>query len=157
MDAVHSPLRSSLRRRVFALAGGTIALMLFIVVLGDMRRRSVPLQQAVWYATKLTERVGDLGVLPSNLDVRSAGPETANLQRFTWLSREEARALRSHEGRVMVVHSAPIQRILSSNGRVAVFHDEHGFHAEWLSEEVYLAQRTDLMQAIDRGRSPTRD
>lgn len=157
MDSVRSPVRSSLRRRVFALAGGTIALMLFIVVLGDMRRRSVPLEQAAWYATKLTQRVGDLGILPSNLDVRSAGSEAASLQRFNWLSREEVRALRSHEGRVMVAHSAPIQRILSPDGRVAVFYDTHAFHAEWLTEEGYIAQRTILTQAIDQGRSASRD
>ncbi|UCC31725.1 MAG: hypothetical protein JSU86_05485, partial [Phycisphaerales bacterium] len=81
--------RLSILRSVIVLAVATIALLVFILAQGDVRRRQRAMEQAQWHANGLAKRVGEAGALPLNLE-----PEPApgrRLEMFESLSRQEAR------------------------------------------------------------------
>ena len=116
------------------LAMATIALVLFILVLGDIRRKGTPLSEAMWYADELSQRLEGTKALPMNLELLDVPPEhRRKLQKFEWLTREQARTLRRTSERLIVAHTKPISRILAPDGRAVVFFHAGQFQAEWLS------------------------
>ena len=61
--------RPPVRRSMVFLAIATIALVVFILILGDARRKRTALSRAAWYADTLSKQLGEGGTLPLNLEL----------------------------------------------------------------------------------------
>lgn len=129
--------RDPLGRRLLWLALATVALVAFILMLGDSRRRGVALIRAAEYITQLQSRQGPGRSLPLNLAFEPDVPATSRPLRFTWLSRDEAATLRKVSDPVLVAQTAPIRCHLRRNGRAVVFFENGDFRAAWLTLPVY--------------------
>ncbi len=143
--------RPPVRRSVAVLVVATLALVVFILVLGDIRRKNTPLAQAQWYASQLTDRLGSARALPLNLDVDVSPAHEPKLRRFNRLTPERARTLRQAGRRVVAAYTNPINRVLAPDGRAVVFFEAGSFSAEWLSlaeADVVLAAQQSLIQSL---------
>ncbi|GAG12856.1 unnamed protein product, partial [marine sediment metagenome] len=94
-DAVKlSRRRTPVSRSVIILVVGTVALFVFILVQGDLRRRQRAMEQAHLHAAALAKRVGEAGALPLNLEPLPTPERKAKTYRVEQLSRRDARHLR---------------------------------------------------------------
>ena len=143
--------RTPIYRSVIVLTIGTIALFIFILVQGDVRRRQRATEQARSYAATLAKRVGDAGTLPLNL-----GPDQMILQ-IEWLSRQDAGHLRKSAERGIVAQTKPVLQVLAYDGQAVIFFQNGRFDVEWLAlskfDERHAAQRELIRRlAGDAGR-----
>ena len=136
----------------------TLALVVFILVLGDMRRKYTAVQFATWYADELTERLGGTQALPLNLKPDAAPEHARKVKEFEWLPREDARQLRGRDGRILVARTRPVNRSLAPDGRAVVFFTSGTFHTEWLAlaefDDLDAAQRRTLLEATPAPADP---
>ena len=137
----------------------TVALVVFILVLGDMRRKYTAVQLATWYADELTERLGGTQALPLNLKPDAAPEHARKVKKFDWwLPREDARLLRGRPGRILVARTHPVNRSLAPNGRAVVFFTSGTFHTDWLArtefDDVDAAQQSALLEATPTTADP---
>jgi hypothetical protein len=157
--AVTSPRRRPpVRRSMVLLAIATIALVVFILILGDARRKRTALSRAAWYADTLSMQLGEGGTLPLNLELDVPPEQRPELLRFQWLTREEVRRFRTSDKRVIVAHTRPIRQTLAPRGRAVVFFQAGTVDSGWLTlsefDGLYTAQKAEHR----RGPSgPTRD
>ena len=142
--------RAPVRRTVTWLIVATVALAIFILVLGDVRRKRNALSQAAWYARELSNRLGESRTLPLNLDIDVALAHEAKLQAFEWLTREEARRLRGEQRRIIVAWTREIRQILASNGRAVVFFQSGTFQPEWVTLAEFERFRAARDDDLDR-------
>jgi hypothetical protein len=120
----------------------TLALVVFILGLGDWRRRNTAVSAVTEYARELSARLGDGRALPLNLDV---SPELQpRLRRLEWLTREEARRLRAEKTRLILAQTHEVRQYLGRNGRAVVFFDNGQFESTWVTtaefDRLYTAQ-----------------
>ncbi len=143
--------REPLGRRLLWLLLATVALVAFILMLGDSRRRSVAMVRAAEYINLLQSRLGPGRSLPLNLAFEPDVPATSRPLRFTWLSREEAESLRQNAEPVLVAQTAPIRCHLQRNGRAVIVFTNGDFRAEWLTlpefDRLHAAQQARLGSA----------
>jgi hypothetical protein len=90
------------------------------------------------------QRVGETGALPLNLELPNEHPPVVG--RFTWLSREHARLLRSVNGRIVAAWSGRVPRILVPDGRAVIIFEDGRFRVEWFSLKTF-AQISGAQQA----------
>lgn len=139
-----SPRRAPVRRSVIFLAIATVALAVFILGLGDWRRMRMARSEAELYANELSKRMGDGLALPLNLEIAGSPELKPKLHRFDWLTSEQARRLRSKDGRFIVAQTAEVRQVLRSNGRAVIFFQAGEFQCEWLRrskfDALYAAQ-----------------
>lgn len=133
---------------MLVLAVATIVLVVFILLLGDARRRRAALFQAEWYAAALSSRYGESPTLPLNLDIEPAGRQQIGSRIFKRLTRLEARRLRHTDHAVMVVWTQPVRQVLARDGRAVIFFENGVFRFDWLSpaefDEAHAAQQAEL-------------
>ena len=129
--------RKSIIRSVIILAIATAVLILFIVLLGDLRRRSFAMSQAKWCQAQLQTRLGENRVLPLNLELDVSPAASSKTLHFESLAREQAWLLRESDQRIMVAQTAPIRRRLLPDGRAVVFFEEGRFGFEWLRDRDF--------------------
>lgn len=138
------------------LAAATVGLILFILVMGDLRRHKTAFALAEAYIANVSQRVGDPQILPMNLEFRP-DEQTDELGttrgKMECLTREQAWLLRQSDRRVMAARTGPIRRRLMSDGRVAVFFEQGVFSLEWMLLDAFdrleIEQRLEL-ERLDR-------
>ncbi|MGB2984336.1 MAG: hypothetical protein WBE26_00520 [Phycisphaerae bacterium] len=156
-DAVKlSRRRTPVSRSVIILVVGTVALFVFILVQGDLRRRQRAMEQAHLHAAALAKRVGEAGALPLNLELLPTPERKAKTYRVEQLSRQDARHLRKSGKRVIVAQTVPLPQVLTPDGRAVIFFEGGKFDVEWLTlpefDELYAAQQDEIRRlAADTG------
>ena len=136
------PRRRMIVRSAGLLAFATIALVLFIVGLGDVRRKSVALEQVRTHADVLETRRQAVGALPMDLAPDTPPDQLKATAGSEFLAPSEVRWLRNHPDRVWVFASKPVARILASDGRAVIFFQAGRFVVEWMT----LAEFTHLSE-----------
>lgn len=148
--------RKRVVRAFVFLAAATVGLILFIVVMGDLRRHKTAIALAEAYIARVSQRVGNQQILPLNLAFRP-DDRTDELGtprgKMEWLTRDQAWLLRQTDGRVMAAWTGPIRRRLMSNGRVAIFFEHGVFSLDWMLLDAFdrleIEQREEL-ERVDR-------
>lgn len=144
-DPPKSPVRSvqkrSTARQLILLGAATVALIGFILLMGDIRRKSAALKRAEVYAAELTGRVGESGTLPLELTTRDSPDVPSQTFRFETLGRDEAFRLREKDGDIMVAWTGLIRGDVLPEGRAAVFYVGKHFSARWVKESDFARQR----------------
>lgn len=136
-----SARRKGVRRSVFFLVVGLLALIVFIVVTGDVRNRGWALTYANEYAQQLQARVAADRLLPSDLSAALAGGQALKkMYRFEHLTPDQALALRDARRAIIVAQTIPVARRLAPDGRAVVLYEQGVFRAEWMT----LARFDDL-------------
>jgi len=142
--------RASIGRRIFTLTVATIALVVFIILLGDVRRERVAVAQAQWFADMLHKQMGESTTLPVNVAPHAVADDARRLAALDWLTRDEIRHLRNLPGPIIVAHTQPVPRVLLSDGRAAVLHESGKLQSRWVSssefESMFAWQRSVLRQ-----------
>ena len=125
--------RKSVGRSVMFLACCLLALMVFILVVGDVRSRGCALSYANEYARQLQARAAEDRVLPLDLSAAPAGGQTLRkMYRFEFLTPDEASELRSADRAIIVAQTIPVARRLASDGRAVVLYEQGLFRVEWM-------------------------
>lgn len=143
--------RKRVARAFIFLAAATAGLILFILVMGDLRRHKTAFAMAEAYIASVSQRTGNQQILPLNLAFRSddrtneSGTTRGNME---WLTRDQAWLFRHTDRRVMAARTGPIRRRLMSDGRVAVFFEHGVFSLDWMLLDTFdrleIAQREEL-------------
>ncbi|MHC5109161.1 MAG: hypothetical protein ACYTHJ_04705 [Planctomycetota bacterium] len=149
---VATPARSigSVRWKFFRIGLTGLLVIVFILVTGDLRRRTVPLGQAEVYASMLSERQGETSSIPLNVSLDVPQEARVGLYNFDHLTREQARMLRGSSGPVLLAYTREITRIILSDGRAVVLFDNGEITSRWLGTEEFrdlLASRNELIAA----------
>lgn len=144
------PVKKSTGRQLVVLAVATVALIGFILVMGDIRRKSAALTRAQSYAAELSGRMGESRTLPLELTSRRTPNIPSQTFRFESLSRDEAFRLRETVAPVMVAWTGSIRGDVLRPGRVVIFFEEQSFAARWL-EEADFADRLARQNVSLRG------
>lgn len=147
--------RSALFRRLAWLAAATIALVLFILILGDVRRQNVAMVRAREYADELNKRLGAEKLLPLNLEPADTAAASTGKFRFEWLTRDQAFRLRGAPGPLMVAHTVPISADIVRDGRAVILFDNDQFSVLW----VRAARFSEMKRTLDArlASAPARD
>ena len=145
-----APPRSSVFHSAIVLLLATLALVAFICMLGDLRRKNNAITRTRWHADAFARRVAGTDVLPLNLEP-DVPPELRNqIIQVEWLPRDAARYLRSSQRRVIVAYTRPLPRVLGSNGRAVVFFQDGRFDVEWLTlsrfDGLFAAQQEEIQR-----------
>lgn len=140
--------RTPIHRSAIVLTVCTIALLAFIFVQGDSRRRQRAIDQLRRQAATLVERVGESGILPLNLEPDTDPTQQSKAVRVDWLTRQDVRLLRKSAGRKIVVQTIPVRQVLARVGRAVIFFEKGRFDVEWLTlaefDEQYAAQLDEI-------------
>jgi len=131
---------------LLVVAAGT--LLVFIVGVGDFRRKHNALAQMEWHCGTYVSRMGDTGTLPLNLEPDIADVRKARMIKLHWISREEARALRSQPEPVIAAYTVPIPCVLTAKGRAVAYFDNGAFRVEWVGPDEFnrrLAKQRDMI------------
>lgn len=132
----HRPI--SLTKWLLLLVLGSIVLVAYIGLQRDLRLKRYTLEQATWYADKLSEKLGDSHSLPLNLDVVVPAESEAQMFTMEWLSREDARILRQSQQSIIVGRANRLlRRVLTPDGLMVVTFHNGQFKGEWLSQSEY--------------------
>lgn len=152
--------RRSIFRYALLLVVATGALILFILLLGDLRRESSALAQMKRYTGTLTARLGENRSLPINLEPDESPEPASRTYTFDYLSRDQAWLLRDRDKRTIVAQTLPVHQRLLFDGRVVVFFEQGRFTFEWLRmadfDKLYNVQVEELRQlARDAAAGPS--
>ncbi len=157
-DTRHIRRRRAVRRQIILLLVGTVILVTFIMVLGDMRRQRWSMEQSRWYAAQLMKRSGEFRVLPLNLfvDVMQDVPDRLKAQArpFSYLTREQARLLSKSSNRLLVAWSKPVHRVLAKDGRAVVLYEEGSFQPVWIhlaDFDLFFARQQQELERLKSG------
>ncbi len=145
-----SPQKSSVRSLLLLLVA-TSALLVFIVGVGDFRRKQNAIAQMEWHCGTYTSRMGDTGTLPLNFEPDIAVSRRLRMLKVFWLTREDARALRGISDKIIVAYTAPIPRALAANGRAVAYFKDGAFTAAWLEPDAFdkhLKKQQDAIRAL---------
>ncbi len=148
--------RKRVARTLTSLAIATAGLILFILLMGDLRRHEAAFARAKVYIDQVTQRMGQQHVLPLNLAFRvdeELGELTAARRKFEWLTRKESWLMRGSDRRVLVAYTDPIRRRLMADGRVIVFFEKGVFRSEWVLLEVFdrlVAAQIEELERLER-------
>ena len=138
--------RRSVFRSAFFLVLCTIVLFVFILVQGDIRRRQRTVDDAQSYASVLTERIGETGALPLNLELPDDHPPPSCL--FRQLNRRDTHLLRQSDERIIAAYSSPVTRVFAPDGRAVLLFTDGRFDVDWLSldefDRAQAAQREEI-------------
>ena len=144
------------RRRVRILSSVVLLLLaaatliVFIGVLGDIRRQSNALLQAERHAATYAGRAEGTGILPLNLEPEAQDESGAGMIPIEWLGPDEARLLRKCRERVIVARTVPVVKAMGRNGRAVVFFRNGQFDVEWVTlsefDELHTAQRAEIQR-----------
>lgn len=136
-DRRHS-LRRSLGWRVLA----ALVLISFVCFLGDMRRRHTALTQMERYAAALSERTGDSGLIPLNLDPADILGDTHRPIDMETLTRSQAACIRGGGDPILLAWSVPLVQVLGRNGRAVVTFQGGKVEAAWITESQFAEWRS---------------
>ena len=149
--------RKRVARTLTLLAVAAVGLILFILVMGDLRRHEAAFALAEAYIDQVSQRVGQQNDLPLNLAFRTAeelGKSAAVRPKLEWLARDEAWLMRRSDRRVLAAQTHPIRRRLMPDGRVVVFFEKGVFSSDWISLDVFdqfVAAQTEELERLERG------
>lgn len=152
-DVALAKRRKRVARTLTSLVIATAGLILFILVMGDLRLNEAAFARAEVYIDQVTQRMEQPHVLPLNLAFRvdeELGESTAARRKFEWLTRKESWLMRGSDRRVLVAHTDPIQRRLMADGRVIVFFEKGVFGSEWVSLEVFDRLVAEQIEELER-------
>lgn len=155
-DAEPAKRRKRVVRTLSLLAVATVGLILFIVVMGDLRRHEAAFALAEAYIDQVSQLVGQQHDLPLNLAFRvdeKPGESAATGPKLEWLTRYEALLLRRSERRVLAAHTQPILRRLMTDGRVVVFFEKGVFSSDWISLSAFdrfVTAQTEEFERLER-------
>lgn len=119
----------------------TGALIVFILLMGDFRRKSAALQRTRAHAAELEQRVGTGGVLPLELSARESADAASPSFRVESLGRDQAYRLRHVDGPVLVAWTGVIRGDILPEGRAAVFFERGAFTSRWMDERGFVTFR----------------
>jgi len=148
--------RKRVVRSLSLLAVATVGLILFIIVIGDLRRHERAFALAEAYIVQVSQRVGRQHALPLNLAFQvdeKPGESIAARPKLEWLSRYEALLLRRSDRRVLAAHTQPILRRVMTDGRVVVFFEKGVFSSDWISLgtfERFVTAQTEEFERLER-------
>ena len=135
--------RRSVHRSLALRAVAVLVLLVFIVGLGDFRRKRNALSQAERYADALRKRVGDSGIIPLNLDPEAFDELPQRSIRMEALTREDVRKLRERDGAFLIAWTVPIVQVLGRNGRAVVILDGGRHEVAWLTLDEFDVRRAE--------------
>ncbi len=148
--------RVPIYRSVMFLVVGTIALLVFILVQGDVRRRQRAMEQAKRHVATLAKRVGDAGALPLNLQPEPVPERQPGMFRVECLARQDALYLRKSNRRGIIAQTTPVLQMLALDGRAVIFIENGRFDVNCLKlpefDERFAAQRDDIRRLADDAR-----
>lgn len=156
-DAEPAKRRKRVVRTLTLLAVATVGLILFILVMGDLRRHEAAFALAEAYIDQVSQRVGQQHALPLNLAFRvdeKPGESPAARPKLEWLTRYEALLLRRSDRRVLAAQTQPIRRRLMTDGRVVVFFEKGVFSSDWVALGVFdrfVTAQTEEFERLERG------
>lgn len=155
--------RKRVVRTLLLLAVATVGLILFILVMGDLRRHAGAFALAKKYIEHVSQLVGQQHALPLNLAFRvdeKPGGLAAGRPRLEWLTRYEALLLRRSDRRVLAAHTQPILRRLMTDGRVVVFFEKGVFSSDWISLgafDRFITVQTEEFERLERAEAAKND
>lgn len=155
-DSLPAKRRKRVVRTLSLLAVATVGLILFILVMGDLRRHERAFALAEAYIAEVSQRVGQQHALPLNLAFRvveNLGESPAARPKLEWLTRYEALLLRRSDRRVLAAQTRPILRRLMTDGRVVVFFEKGVFSSDWISLDVFdrfITAQTEDFERFER-------
>lgn len=135
-DTEPAKRRKRVVRTLSLLVVATVGLILFIIVMGDLRRHERAFALAKTYIDEVSQRVGQQHILPLNLTLQvdeNPGETSGPGPTLECLTRYEALLLRSSDRRVLAAQTQPIIRRVMSNGRVVIFFEDGVFSSDWIS------------------------
>lgn len=140
---------NEIRFRLAKLILAIILVVVFIIVMGDLRRHNVPMMQAERFAEQLRQQQGETKTLPLNIRFELPPDLKTAFFSFTCLDRSEARVLRDLPGTVIMAYTRHVTRLLLSDGRAVLLFDNGNIEARWLSgrefDEIMEAQAKRLV------------
>ncbi|MCH9003352.1 MAG: hypothetical protein IIC02_12330 [Planctomycetes bacterium] len=155
-DAEPAKRRKRVVRTLALLAVATVGLIVFILVMGDLRRHEGAFALAEAYIVQVSQRVGQQHALPLNLAFRvdeKPGESPAARPKLEWLTRYEALLLRRSDRRVLAAQTQPILRRLMTDGRVVVFFEKGVFSSDWISLgafDRFITAQTEEFERLER-------
>ena len=113
------------------------ALVVFIGLLGDVRRKRTALDQMRRYGESLMIRVGEAKLLPLNLEPDPARVDLRDAILMDHLSAEEAQRFRAAAGPVIVAQTTALPTAVLPKGRAALIFQGGRFSVEWLTIDEF--------------------
>ena len=156
--AVGNTRRRSTFRSLLLLAVASATLIVFILAIGDLRRKQNLLAQGQETVVELQGRVSSDGLLPSNLEPSSRTFSGGAVLSFNWLEPDKARALRASDRAVVAAYSNPILIALYWDGRVVVIFERGRFRTEWIANNEFdallQAQEAEIWRLREKAAAP---
>jgi hypothetical protein len=128
--------RRAVVRRVAGLIAATGALVVLIVILGDVRRASNVLAQSRQKAAAAQERLTPATEMAAVIKALHQDPETQTGITFEYLA-ADARGLRDASTAILVANSPRVRRVFLSDGRGVVLFQGDTFSGRWVSEAEF--------------------
>lgn len=137
-------------RTVVMLFVAASALLVFIALLGDVRRKQNTLAQMNWHVDTYAARMADTVQLPLNLDPDIPPARKAVMIKVRWIGRNDARALRTSDEPVFASYSTRIPQVLGRDGRAVIVFEGGTFRVEWMPVDVFDAAIEQQRERIER-------
>jgi len=119
-------------RSILILVVGVAALLVFISLVGDFRRKQNTLAQMEWHEATYVSRMGNTVELPLNLDPDIPEARKDMMIKVKWIDANAARVLRGYDGPVITTWSSRIPQALGADGRAVIIFQKGKFRVEWM-------------------------
>lgn len=154
--AVETTRKKSAVRQLVFLAVATIGLIIFILVMGDLRRKSAAMTRAQSYAAELSGRIGAGGALPLELSPHALVDSPSQTYRFESLGRDDAFRLRKSAVPVLAAWTGMIRADVLSKGRAVIMFEHGAFRVAWTGETAFHFQLERQTSALRSGANQTK-
>lgn len=126
-------------RSILLLIVGVAALLVFISLVGDFRRKQNTMAQMEWHTGTYASRMGNTVELPLNLDPDIPAARQALMIKVKWIDKNDARELRGYDGPIITTYSSAIPQALGSDGRAVIVFEKGKFRVEWMDVSAFDA------------------
>jgi hypothetical protein len=133
--------RRAVHRSLLLRGLAVVVLIVFVLAVGDYRRKHNGIDQAERYAAALRNRIGDSESLPLNLAPDSFEELRPSGVSLDALSREEVQILRDRSDRILIAWSVRLLQVLNRNGRAVIYFDQGRITPQWVSEKEFQVRK----------------
>jgi hypothetical protein len=152
------------RRRIFRKLAALLLASVALLIVTLYHRDGTRMTQARDWARHYVQAVSSVPVLDGALPLNLAPPTSTetglDMGTITWIDREQALILRSHDGPLMVAQTNPVPLMLRTSGRVVVFFEAGDWRTEWVSLAEFdrlERQRAGLIESRSGAPAPPPD
>ncbi|MCK4658432.1 MAG: hypothetical protein KAV82_02830 [Phycisphaerae bacterium] len=142
-------------RRALRVRRGLLRGVLLLVVVGvvyavavvwhrDTVRIRAAVQKLEFVQRALQARVDADGRLPMKMPKTDPEGNPLPVKSFTYLTADDIRALREHEGAAMVVYSTPVGAGLKQDGRAVIIYEQGKCRVRWFTMPEFIRQKKQL-------------